>query len=173
MKSIIRLLLIILFIFFSVNTTAQNRPQAKKIRPFLENVRFGGAIGLNFGNNFFSGTLAPVALYEINPYVLTGVGLNFSYSSFSDNDLLVYGGSLVSIVRPVEEIQFSMEFEQLRVNRSFDGGTFEENYWYPALFLGLGYTSGSVTFGVRYDVLYNERRSLYANAFMPFVRVLL
>lgn len=138
---------------------------------FIDNVRFGGNIGLSFGNDFFSGTLAPFALYEINPYVMTGAGLNLTYSSFADNDVLIYGGSLIGIARPIRDLQLSIEYEQLRVNRSFDDGAIEDNYWYPALFLGIGYSNGRVTVGIRYDVLYDEDRSIYANAYMPFVRV--
>jgi hypothetical protein len=148
------------------NVFAQNQ------RKFIDNVRFGGGIGLSFGNNFFSGTIAPVALYEVNSYVLTGIGLNMTYSSFGDDDLFVYGGSFITIARPLPEIQFSAEFEQLRVNRSFNDGAFQDDYWYPALFLGVGYTSGPITVGIRYDVLYDENKSIYANAYMPFVRVL-
>lgn len=139
---------------------------------FIENVRFGGGVGLNFGNNFFSGTLAPFALYQVNTYIMSGVGLNMTYASFSNDELFVYGGSIINIINPIEQFQFSVEFEQLRINRSFNDGTLEENYWYPALFLGLGYTSGPVTFGIRYDVLYDEDKSIYANAYMPFVRIL-
>jgi hypothetical protein len=103
---------------------------------------------------------------------LTGIGLNTTYSSFNNNDIFVYGGSLMGIARPLDDLQFSAEFEQLRVNRSFNDGALEENYWYPALFLGIGYSNGPVTFGIRYDVLYDEDKSIYANAYMPFVRVL-
>lgn len=165
-KILYTLVLLCLVFFVKINAQSQREPR------FIDNVRFGGGIGLSLGNNFFSGTLAPIALYEVNPYVLTGVGLNMTYSSFADNEILVYGGSLITIARPLPEIQLSAEFEQLRINRSFNDGMVEDNYWYPALFLGVGYTSGPVTVGVRYDVLYNENRSIYANAYMPFVRVL-
>jgi hypothetical protein len=162
---------LIIFLLFTLSSSAQI-VNAQKNDSFINNVRFGGGVGLSFGNDFFSGTLAPFALYEVNPYVLTGVGLNMTYSSFRDNDLLVYGGSLIGIFTPLNELQLSAEFEQLRVNRSFNNDAIEDNYWYPALFLGVGYTSGPVTFGIRYDVLYDNNKSIYANAYMPFVRVL-
>ena len=44
---------------------------------FWRNVQFGGGVGLNFGDGFFSGAIAPNALYNFNPYVSTGIGLNF------------------------------------------------------------------------------------------------
>jgi hypothetical protein len=159
------------FLLFSNNSNSQNMPKTNNTR-FAENIRYGGGVGLSFGNNFFSGTLSPFALYEINPNIMTGAGLNLTYSSFNDNEIFVYGGSIINLYRPVDELQLSVEFEQLRVNRSFNNGAPDENYWYPALFLGAGYTSGPVTVGLRYDVLYNDNRSIYASAYMPFVRVL-
>lgn len=171
MKNIAFKLLIILLLNYTISSTAQT-VEATRDKTFIDHVRFGGGVGLSFGNDFFSGTLAPFALYQVNPYFMTGLGLNLTYSSFGDNNLLVYGGSLINIIRPMQELQLSAEFEQLRVNRSFNDGMFEDNYWYPALFLGIGYTNGPVTVGIRYDVLYNEDKSIYANAYMPFVRVL-
>lgn len=167
----IQKLLLILLLTSTMSTTAQT-VNASRNSSFIENVRFGGGVGLSFGNDFFSGTLSPFALYKINPYIMSGLGINMTYSSFKDNNTFVYGGSLIGIAKPLQELQFSLEFEQLRVNRSFSDGVFEENYWYPALFLGIGYTSGPITVGIRYDVLYDSDKSIYANAYMPFVRVL-
>ena len=164
--------LILIFFFLLTNIVTSQNTSTFRSTSFFDNVRFGGGVGLSFGNDFFSGTLAPFALYEINPYLMTGIGLNTTYSSFNNSDIFVYGGSLMGIARPLEDLQFSAEFEQLRVNRSFNDGALEENYWYPALFLGIGYTNGPVTIGIRYDVLYDEDKSIYANAYMPFVRVL-
>lgn len=161
----------LLFLTFTISTSAQTL-NTQNNNSFIDNVRYGGGIGLSFGNDFFSGTLAPFALYEINPYIMTGAGLNLTYSSFNNSELFVYGGSLIGLARPTPELQFSVEFEQLRVNRSYSDGASEDNYWYPALFLGVGYTSGPVTVGIRYDVLYDDDKSIYANAYMPFVRVL-
>jgi len=171
MKTLSHQFILILFFISTISLSAQIKNQTKS-PTFFDNVRYGGGIGLSFGNNFFSGTLAPNALYEVNPYLLTGVGLNLTYSSFNDNDLFAYGGSLIAIARPLRDLQFSVEFEQLRVNRSFSSRTDDESYWYPALFLGVGYSSGRVTFGIRYDVLYDDNRSIYASAYMPFVRVM-
>jgi hypothetical protein len=141
---------------------------------FWRNVQFGGGLGLNFGNGFFSGAIAPNALYRFNPYVATGVGLNFQYSEQSDVfKSTVLGASAIGLFNPYRELQISTEFEQLHVNRNFDENFVEnadDQYWYPALFLGIGYASGNVTFGIRYDVLYNRNKSIQNEAWMPFVR---
>ncbi|GAA3645714.1 hypothetical protein GCM10022397_33280 [Flavivirga jejuensis] len=140
---------------------------------FWSHVRFGGGIGLNFSNNFFSGTLAPSAIYEFDKPFALGLGLNGTF----DNQKGVYkstilGGSLLGLFNVIDEIQLSAEFEQLNVNRryNFNLNIPNENYWSPALFLGAGYRNGNVTFGIRYDVLYDENKSIYIDPWVPFVR---
>ncbi|MGB5436313.1 MAG: alpha-ketoglutarate decarboxylase [Maribacter sp.] len=140
---------------------------------FWNDVRFGGGIGLGFSNGYFNGSIAPSAIYQINEQFATGVSLNFNYAKFDDDRLLAYGGSILSLYNPIPFIQLSTEWEQLRVNRTYalEGGDLEDNYWSPALFLGIGYSNRNVTFGLRYDVLYDDNKSIYTNALMPFVRL--
>ena len=168
-KKIILSSLLVYFFVFSLN--AQDTANSNN---FWRNVQFGGGIGLNFANGFFSGAIAPNALYNFNPYVATGVGLNFQYSSQRDAfKSTVVGGSIIGLFNPYREIQLSTEFEQLYVNRDFDEqfvANVDDSYWYPALFLGAGYRSGNITFGIRYDILYDEDKSIQNQAWMPFVR---
>ncbi|WP_246277466.1 alpha-ketoglutarate decarboxylase [Winogradskyella ursingii] len=158
--------------FFTAFSFSQNNNFEQN--DFWDNVQFGGGIGLNFGDGFFSGTLAPNAIYRFNPYVATGIGLNFTYSSQRDVfNSTVFGGSVLGLFNPIREIQLSTEFEQLHVSRNFDeqfATNLDDNYWYPAIFLGVGYTSRNVTVGIRYDILYDEDRSIYTDPWMPFVR---
>ncbi|WP_256928792.1 MULTISPECIES: alpha-ketoglutarate decarboxylase [Winogradskyella] len=158
--------------FFTLFSFAQNSTSNKS--DFWNHVEFGGGLGLNFGDGFFSGSIAPNALYRFNPYLATGIGLNYSYSSQKDIfKSTVLGGSIIGLVNPYREVQISAEFEQLHVSRNFDSNfvtNLDEDYWYPALFLGAGYSSGNVTIGIRYDVLYNKDKSIYNEAWMPFVR---
>lgn len=132
-------------------------------------MRYGGGLGLNFGNDAFLISLTPSALYQFNAYVAAGIGLNYTYSKVGDDKFNAVGGSLIALANPVAALQLSAEFEQLYVDREFRA--FSENYWVPALYLGVGYGAGPVTFGIRYDVLYDNNRSLYSTAWLPFVRV--
>jgi len=156
---------------FSCFSLAQN---SSNTNSFWKNVQYGGGIGLNFGDGFFSGAIAPNALYNINPYVATGIGLNFQYSSQRDVfTSTVFGGSLIGLFNPLQELQLSTEFELLQVNRDFDEqfvSNTDDNYLYPALFIGAGYRNGNVTFGIRYDILYDADKSIQNQAWMPFVR---
>ena len=163
----------ICMLIFSFSFSQQTNQKNKS--DFWEHVRFGGGIGLGFGDGYFSGTLAPSAIYQFDNQFALGVGLNASY--FKRDNLFkstVLGGSLIGLFSPIREIQLSSEFEQLHVNRDFDQNNVsnaDTKYWYPALFLGAGYRHGNFTIGIRYDVLYDEDKSIYGNAWMPFVRV--
>lgn len=139
---------------------------------FWENVRFGGGIGMSFGDGFFSGTLAPSAIYQFNPQFAAGVGLSGTYNSLKNSyTSTILGGSIVGLYNVIPEIQLSAEFEELNVTRNYKVNIPNENYWYPALFVGAGFHSNHFTIGIRYDVLYDNKRSVYAEAWAPFVRI--
>jgi hypothetical protein len=122
---------------------------------------------------FFSATIAPSAIYEFNNHVALGIGLNGTINNLKRvYKSTILGGSLIGLFSPINEIQLSAEFEQLNVNRVYNVNTNfpNDNYWSPALFVGAGYRSGNVTFGIRYDLLYDENTSIYADPWAPFVR---
>ena len=156
---------------FTCNAQDDPLPQGS----FWNNVRFGGGIGLGFGNGFFSGSLSPVAIYDFNEYFSFGAGLNGIYASRRDvSRSTILGGSLIALSNPYPSLQVSAEFEQLNVDQNFDENfvsNADRNYWYSALFIGAGYRVGNFITGIRYDVLYNEDRSIYNSAWLPFVRV--
>ncbi len=141
---------------------------------FWSHVRFGGGIGLSFGDGFFSGTLAPSAIYDVNDSFSVGLGLNGTYNKLKNTySSTILGGSVVTLYNVIRELQLSAEFEALNVSRNYESGLGiqDDNYLYPALFLGAGYRTGNVTMGIRYDVLYDEKKSIYASAYLPFIRV--
>ncbi|MBJ7882763.1 alpha-ketoglutarate decarboxylase [Gelidibacter salicanalis] len=163
----------LLIVSFSLTASAQLQ-NVSAPTDFWSHVRFGGGIGLSFGDGFFSGTLAPSAIYDFNDQVSLGVGLNGTYNKRKDfYKSTVFGGSLIGLFNPIQEIQLSAEFEELNVSRNWDDnlGIADENYWYPALFLGAGYRMRNVAVGIRYDVLYDKDKSIYADPWAPFVRV--
>ncbi len=166
----------LLFIIISLCTHsyvfAQNI-NTKKESGFYDNVRFGGSLGASFSDNAFSAYLAPKAVYDFNQLTSAGIGLAGSYTNADNFSAHSISGSLIGLLRPVRNIQLSTEFEENYVSRNWelDGANKKESYWYPALFLGAGYTTGPVTAGIRYDVLYDEQKSIYGSALMPFITV--
>jgi len=151
---------------------------AQDERGFWDRVRFGGAVGAGFGTGYTNVSLAPAAIYEFNQYVGLGLSLQGSYvkskGNFSNYSAWMYGGSLIGVVNPIQQIQLSAELEQLRVNLDVDdsfSGSFQDDFWNTALFLGAGYRTNSVVLGIRYNVLFDEDDFVYSTAFMPFVRL--
>lgn len=171
-----RIILHYLFLFSAlllVSLFSELRAQKMKSE-FWNHVHFGGGIGLSFGDGFFSGTLAPSAIYQFDEQIAFGVGLNGTYNSLKNEySSTIFGGSILTLFNVIPEIQLSAELEELHVRRKYDSrfGIDNDNYWYPALFVGAGFRSQNITVGIRYDLLYDEKDSIYADAWMPFVRV--
>jgi long-subunit fatty acid transport protein len=173
----LKLLLIFVFLTFSNPIFAQIRatvpPPIKNY--FWEKVQFGGAFGLSVGSGFTDITLAPNAIYNFNRYVSLGAGLQGSYisSNIDGYKSAIYGGSLITLFNPIEQVQLSIEVEQVRVNRTLNlfSGDVKDNFWNTGLFFGAGYRVENVTIGGRYNVLYNRNDFVYGDAFMPFIRV--
>ncbi|MBQ4818809.1 alpha-ketoglutarate decarboxylase [Aquimarina sp. MMG016] len=164
-KKIVILVAFIMFSLLKIEAQEEN---------FWSHVRFGGNIGIGFSGNTFSGVIAPSAIYDFNNQFSMGLGVNFGYTDGLNFTATNYGASIITLYNPFPSLQLSAEFEEMGVNRTieFDNGPdIDENYWYPALFVGAGYRVGFVSVGLRYDVLYDEDKSIYASAYAPFVRV--
>ena len=166
-------LFLAVLLVFSLIRTGHSQIMTQEENRFFDNVRFGGSLGLGFSNGLFNANLAPKAIYDFNRYASAGVGLLGSYTSANNFKAYTAGGSVVGLLRPIQALQLSAEFEETNVTRNWelDGASRKDSYWYPALFLGAGYNAGPVTTGIRYDVLYDGDRSIYGSALMPFVSV--
>lgn len=160
------------FLVFSIGCNAQSDNPYDG--DFWDHVQFGGGIGASFGSDYTDVSLAPGAIYNFNEFVALGIGLNGTYVDAKDYySSYIYGGSLIALFSPFEQIQLSTELEQLRVNNTYDlvgGDTLKDNFWNTALYLGAGFRSGNVTLGVRYNVLFKKNENVYSEPFMPFVR---
>ncbi|NND15326.1 MAG: alpha-ketoglutarate decarboxylase [Eudoraea sp.] len=160
--------LLFILLLFPLLGAAQNQGNSD----FWQRVNFGGGVGLNFGSNSFNMALSPSAIYRASDIYSVGTGLTFSYSKFDEAELTAYGISFLNYVNPIPQIQLSAEYDQMRINRNFENVlNADDNYWLPALYLGVGYGSRNFIVGVRYDVLFDDGRSIYADPWSPFVRV--
>lgn len=161
----------IIILVLSVTATAQEKSRSD----FWDHVQFGGGLGAGFGNRYTSVTVQPAAIYNFNDYFALGTGLQGTYVKVREEyHSYIYGGSLIGLINPIEQIQISAELEQLRVNAKFDYPGYEgieDNFWNTALFVGLGFRSSNFIAGVRYNVLQDNDARVYPNGFMPFVRV--
>ncbi len=135
---------------------------------FWKHVRFGGGFGLSFGSST-NILIAPSAIYNFNNGFSLGTGLNYQHSEYGNIKTNLYGISLISLYDvPLTGIQLSGEFEQLFASQT--NGNQSSNFNYPALHLGASYRNGRVSFGVRYDLLYNKNKSIYASPISPIIR---
>ena len=165
--------LVLIALFFSTYLFAQQIDMPPKTEnQFWKNVQFGGGIGLGFGSGYTDISLAPSAIYNFNQYIALGVGAQYKYLKQKDFYAShLYGGSVIGLFNPINQIQLSAELEQLRVNVNLDGfNSNSQDYWNTGLFLGAGYRSGNATIGARYNVL-TDKNNIYGSAFMPFVRM--
>jgi hypothetical protein len=164
--------LLVVFSLGYISVTAQDSPG------FADKLRFGGSIGMAFGNEYTDITIAPGVLYEVNEYYGVGVALQGSYANQKEvYESYMYGGSLINIFNPIPQVQLSVELEQLRVNLNYEPefssyyNIPDRDFWNTALYLGAGYRTNNVTVGIRYNVLFDDDDYVYSEAWMPFVRV--
>ena len=142
----------------------------KQPSDFWKNVQFGGGLGLNFSSGYTDVFLVPSAIYNFNPIVALGGGLNLNYVASNNYfSSFVYGISTIVLINPIPEIQFSLGLNESRVNYQEEGfRNYSEDYWDTSLILGAGYRTGNVTIGIGYNVLQNDRYD--TEPFVPFVR---
>lgn len=170
---VLKSILTALLVFISAQLSAQyQNSNFKTNNDFWKNVQFGGGLGLSLGSGYTDISVAPSAIYNVNEYFSVGLGAQYSYVKVKNShNSNLYGGSLITLFNPIPEIQLSAELEQLRVNVKGTGiNNFNNNFWNTGLFLGAGYRNGNVTIGARYNVLHDDNKSAYSDAFMPFVR---
>lgn len=167
---------LLIFSAFAFSQSASNSLNPKN--DFWKKVQFGGGIGLGIGSGYTDISIAPSGIYNFNSYFSAGVGLQGSYISVKNSyKSFIYGGSIIGLLNPIEQIQLSIELEQLRVNTTSNfalvGANIfpKNNFWNTALYLGAGYRTDNITVGVRYNILFNKSDQVYSEAFMPFVRI--
>ncbi|WP_269227031.1 hypothetical protein [Flavobacterium eburneipallidum] len=174
-KTVSKLFLVVLTLSFFYTSFAQQQSiPSHQQNNFWQNVQFGGGLGLSIGSGYTDISVSPSAIYNINSVVAVGTSLQFGYVSARNNfSSTVYGASLIGLINPIPEIQLSAELEEVNVNLKYKNNSpfNSENFWNTALYLGAGYRTGNVTVGVRYNVLFDENKNYYNDAFMPFVRV--
>ena len=145
---------------------------------FWGDVQYGGGLGLGISRDYTNVLVAPSAIYQLNDYFSTGVGLMGSFVKSKNNfaesfSSKILGGSLIGLVNPLENIQLSAELEQMHVQQQSTTNSIQlkDDFWNTALFLGIGFRSENLTIGLRYNVLFDEKDRIYADPYMPFVRL--
>jgi hypothetical protein len=170
-----KFIFIVIVLFLSENVIAQYQTAPQTRSPFWQNVQFGGGLGLSFGSGYTDISIAPSAIYNVNPYLAVGLGLQGSYVASSGYyDSAIYGVSLLTYINPIPQIQLSINLNESYVNNHYETyyeqNSYTDQFWNTALFLGAGYRTGNVTIGLAYNVLFDENDNVYGDALTPFVR---
>ncbi len=185
MKLYVKLLKLFFYVTLLLNSAimfSQQDSIPKTNSSFWKNVQFGGGLGLAVGNGFTNVSISPTGYYNFNKTFTAGIGVTGSYVAQEQNPSnfnsigyksTIFGGSLIGLVHPIQELQLSAELEELKVNRNFDDDfLYDDTFWNTALFLGAGYRAQNVTIGVKFNVLHKPDNHVYAQSWVPFVRIM-
>lgn len=154
-------IVVFIFLAFSLTTFSQKTD-------FWDHVQFGGGFTLGFGDQTTVG-ISPSAIYNFNNGFALGAGLGYLYSEINDFSTTAYSTSIISLYRTNFNVQFSGEFDYYFAKQQIQGlNSFNSNF--PALHLGIAYNQGRFAVGIRYDVLYEENKSVFASPISPVVR---
>lgn len=171
----VKFLILLVLSGISQTVFSQQQPLPKaKTDDFWDHVQFGGGFGLAIGNDYTDIMIAPSAIYNFNDQFALGTGLQYSrlkQKDFYSSNLV--GGSIIGLYNPIDEIQLSVEVEELHVNTTYDDdyGNIKRSFWNTGLYLGGGYRADNVTIGARFNLLFDKDKDIYGSAFMPFIRV--
>ncbi|MFD1616031.1 hypothetical protein [Gelatiniphilus marinus] len=102
---------------------------------FLNQVRFGAGIGLNYGYGCFCGTVVPRAVYIFDKAFAIAKGLILHLIKKVCKHTIL-GGCLIGLFKAVNELRIFVEIEGLHVkqNLSINLGLNKYDYCIPALF---------------------------------------
>jgi predicted porin len=168
-KNIILLTLIGLIHF---NLFCQNSDLDKQ--HFFDNVRFGSGINIGVGSSYSTFSISPSALYDFSNEFSLGLSVTYIYvknKSIINSTTNHLGGSILALYKPIDHIQISTEFENLKLNQKFNYDNVLPQ-WQKALYIGLEYVTGKIAMGLRYDVLYDKVNNITnSSALNPVFRV--
>ena len=174
-KNLRNVTVLLIIMIYNNKIVAQENKPTDTANNFWQNVQFGGGLGLGIGSGYTDITVAPSAIYNFNELFSLGTGLQGSFISQKDIfKSTVVGVNVIGLFNPIEQVQLSLEVEQVNVSTKFQSvtnTTLKNNFWNTGLFIGAGYRTNNVTIGARYNLLFDKDKSVYSDALMPFVRV--
>lgn len=158
---------LLLLVFFGIQSLSAQNTDSK--------FHFYGGFGLSFDGNGFQFSIQPGAIYDINDTFKAGAGVQYAYGNSSsqliggDYSYNILGFNFLGLAYPTDEVELSTEYENLYVTENYNN--LKTKYWSPALFVGAGYKFKNVAVGFKYNFLHEEGRSIYHDAFVPYIRI--
>ena len=139
---------------------------------FMEKVHVGGGFNIGLGSGYSTLSISPSVIYDVSPIFSAGINATYMYSKnkSSNQKTNVYGGGLIALINPIAGLQFSGEFERLKIKRSFLNIS-RNDYWNDALYVGAAYRQRNMSIGLRYDLMYDKQTSISPSALSPIFRI--
>ena len=167
------LILQTLIIFIHLNLAGQNSDLNQ--HHFMDDVRFGGGINIGVGSSYSTFSISPSVLYDFSSEFSAGLSLTYVYvknKSIVNSTTNIYGGSFLALFKAMNSLQFSAEYEQLKIDQAYAFLNENASLWQPALYIGAEYVTGNISMGLRYDVLFDKTTNvIYSSALSPVFRV--
>lgn len=145
------------------------------------NWRFGGGLGLSFGNNsYFGFNISPSVGYMVANNLELGTTAGYQYAKDDYVKLNLFNAGPYINFFPIENIFLRANFMYYTGKQKYNNRTpyyndvYEADLDESALWLGAGYQSGGpIRFqaGIMYNVLYKENESIFSSGFQPFMGV--
>jgi len=141
--------------------------------------RFGGGIGLGFGNNnYFGIAVSPFVGYEITPQLEAGITVGYQYSKWSNSKQNLFNGGPYLNYYPIPSLFARAHYEYYtgthKIEYGYESASSKHHFNESALWLGGGYRStGKIQFyaGMMYNVLYDHDSSLFSTGLRPIIGV--
>ncbi|MFV0185115.1 hypothetical protein OBK25_10355 [Empedobacter falsenii] len=168
----------LLLFIISLTLSSTIYAQINQNQPFNNNWRFGGGLGLSFGNNgYFGFNVSPSVGYMIANNLELGATAGYQYAKDDYAKLNLFNAGPYINFFPVENLFLRANYMYYTGKQKYNeryNYNYETNLDESALWLGAGYqSSGPVRFqaGVMYNVLYKENESIFSSGFQPFMGV--
>ena len=168
----------LLLFLISLTLSSTIYAQINQNQPFNNNWRFGGGLGLSFGNNgYFGFNVSPSVGYMIANNLELGATAGYQYAKDDYAKLNLFNAGPYVNFFPVENLFLRANYMYYTGKQKYNeryNYNYETNLDESALWLGAGYqSSGPVRFqaGVMYNVLYKENESIFSSGFQPFMGV--
>ncbi len=154
------------------HTFAPSKKPPVKKETFKDRLFFNGNVGFSFGD-ITQVQLSPGVGYRVNNEFGIGTGITYIYSSDSRGSTKlsqsIFGPRAFAIYKFHPQFYATSKYEFLRFKQKI-GNTVSAKREVPAWFVGLGFRTGSqgIGFSVEglYDILHDENKSIYSNAFV-------
>lgn len=168
----------LLLFIISLTLSSTIYAQTDQNQPLNNNWRFGGGLGLSFGNNgYFGFNVSPSVGYMIANNLELGATAGYQYAKDDYAKLNLFNAGPYVNFFPVENLFLRANYMYYTGKQKYNeryNYNYETNLDESALWLGAGYqSSGPVRFqaGVMYNVLYKENESIFSSGFQPFMGV--